>query len=689
MKRYIFLLLAVCFSLTIYAQVDRSKAPKAGLAPRVNIGEYQSFTLNNGLKVLVVENHKIPKVTFSLNLVHDPLVEKEKAGYTSVAGELWGKATEKRNAKQLSEDVDFIGANLSTSSENITVSGLSKYTDQLMELFSDVLLHPSFPQEEFDKIILQTQTALKTNETDPQSILDNIRTTTVFGPNHPYGDVVTPTTIGNIKLADCSTYYNDFVHPNHAILVIVGDITLKEAKSMTEKYLSNWKAGEIPTFKYEAPQQPRGREVIFSNKDAAPQASIQVTYPIDFKKDAPDQIAAHVMNQILGGGGFQAKLFKNLREDKGYTYGAYSQLRSDVLDGAGDFEAYGEVKTNIVDSALMEVFKEMKNTATGNYSQEDLNQVKKTMAGSFSRSLESPTTIANFAYSIERYGLPKDYYTNYLSNLEKITKADVDAAARKYIHPENAYVFVVTDRSQKEKLALLDSDGVIVELDHYGKPVKAAPAVSADVTPEKIIDAYIQALGGMDKIQNLKDMTVVSEMNIQGMTLTTTSKYLTDQAQPMFMLEMAMNGNLMQKIIFDGSKAQISGPNGNQTLEGEQIAEFKEQAYPILEAKYAELGIKPTLEGIEKVNDRDAYKLKVSLGNAVTYSFYDVENGLKLKSTGTQNGVTQEVTFEDYRPVTNGPLQPYLSKTSMQGVPVEIKVKDVQVNTGLKTEDFK
>lgn len=690
MKRYIFLIWAVCISLAIHAQVDRSKAPKAGPAPHVNIGEYQSFILDNGLKVLVVENHKIPKVTFSLDLVRDPFVEGEKTGYSSIAGELWGKATEKRNAKQLGEEVDFIGARLYTSGSSVSVSGLSKFTDQLMDLFSDVVLHPSFPQEEFDKIILQTQTALKTNETDPQAILRNIGNTTMFGPSHPYGDIMTAETVANITLDDCRNYYSQYVHPNHAILVIVGDITTKEAKKLTEKYFGKWKAGKTPEYRYQAPSQPQGRQVIFSNKDAAPQASIQVSYPVNFKKGASDAIAVSVMNQILGGGGFQAKLFKNLREDKGYTYGAYSTVSSDILDGSGKFEAYSEVKAAIVDSALIEVFREMENMVNGNFSQEDVDRVKKTMAGSFSRSLESPETIASFAYSIERYGLPKDYYTNYLTNLSKVTKEDIVTAARKYIRPENAYIFVVGDRGEKAKLAGLDSDGNVTELDYKGQPVQASAQMPVNVTPEEIIAAYLKALGGAEKVRAIKDMTVESEMGIQGMNITIENKYLSDPARPMFRMEMSMNGNTMQKIVFDGEKAFISGPGGTtQTLEGEMAAQIKEQAYPVLETEYARLGITPTLEGIEKVDGRDAYKLKVSLGNAVTYSFYDVENGLKVKSVGTENGMTQEVVFADYRPTAYGILQPYVSKTTMQGMPIEIKVKDIRINTGLKAGDFK
>lgn len=689
MKKYYLLLLALCLTTIAFAQIDRSKAPASGPAPKVSIGEYESFTLKNGLKVLVVENNKIPQLNISLNIVRDPLLEGEKSSYTQIAGELWGKATEKRNAKQLSEETDFIGAHLRTSSTYVGVSGLSKFKNQLMEILSDVALHPSFPQEEFDKIILQTKSGLHTSQSDPASIMNNIKSVTLFGSQHPYGDVITETTVDNITVDDCKNYYRTYVHPNNAILVIVGDITLPEAKTLAEKYLGKWKTGKTPKHEYAVPAQPQGRKVVFSNKDAAPQASIQVTYPIDYHIGMPDQLALNIANQILGGGDFQAKLLKNLREDKGYTYGSYSSVSPDPLAGSGIFNAYAEVKTNTADSAVTEILKEMQNMVNAEFSDEDIQRVKKTWAGQFSRSLEDPATIAQFAYAIERYKLPKDYYSTFLQRLENVSRDEIIAAARKYFHPENAYILVVTDRSMKPQLTRLATDGKVTELDHYGQPVAESAKVATDVTPEKIIRDYLKAIGGMEKLKSIRDMTVKSTMNMQGMTIENSYKYLIIPGKPMFMLEVSLAGNVMQKMVFDGEKATIAAGGATQTIEGEKAAQMKEQAYPILELEFENLGITPTLEGIEKVNGRDAYKLKIVMGDAITYSFYDVENGLKVKSVGTQGGVTQEVTFEDYQPTPFGLVHPYLSKTSMQGMPIEIKVSDIQINTGLQADDLK
>lgn len=687
MKKYILLLVSVYLTLNVFGQVDRSKAPEAGPAPKVQIGESQSFTLKNGLKVLVVENHKLPRLNFTLNLINDPILEGDKSGYTEIAGDLWGKSTQNRNAKKLAEEVDFIGAKLRTDSHKVSIEGLSKFKEDMLDIFADVVLNPAFQKEEFDKIILQSQTALKLDETEPKSILSNISLTTMFGHEHPYGDIITPKTVDNISLEDCVNYYKTYVHPNHSILVIVGDITLKDAKKLIQKYMGKWKAASIPTYQYKRPEAPKGRQVVFSNKDAAPQASIQVSYPIDFKRGQSDEIAVTVMNQVLGGGGFQGKLIKNLRESKGYTYGAFSSIRTDILDGAGTFSASAEVKTNIVDSALMEILFEMDNMVKGRFSREDIERIKKTMAGSFSRSMESPSTIANFAFSMEKYKLPKDYFTNYLENLSKVTREDAVAAAQKYIHPENAYIFVVTDRGQKEKLAKLSSNGQVIELDHLGEPLKAA-AIPAGVTSTTVLDKYINAIGGKEKINGIKDLSITSEMNVQGMTLTIIARHILSAGKPMFSTSTYMGSNLIQKISYDGEKAITKSPAGEQVLEGKDAESLKEQAYPIMEAVYGQMGITPTLEGIETINGKNAYKIKFAQGDDITYSFYDAESGLKVKSSSTQKEMTQEMFYEDYQAIANGLLFPFLSKTNMRGINVEMKTTKIEVNTGIKAGDL-
>jgi len=298
LNKFIMILAAVMLVGSVNAQVDRTKAPAAGPAPKIQLGDYDSFTLKNGMKVLVVENHKLPKVSFSLSLNNDPVLELDKAGYVSIAGELLDKGTQKRNNQEIAEEIDFIGADLSTHAGGAYAGGLSRYKDQIMALMADVVLNPVFPQEEFDKSIKQTLSGLKADKTSPSSIARKVRNRVMYGENHPYGDVMTEATVKNITLEDCKAYYNAYFKPNVAIMAIVGDITTKEAKKMVKKYFGKWEMGEVPTHKYEMPAKIEGKRVVLSHKDASPQSTVQVVYPIELNKGNADVIPVSVMNAM-------------------------------------------------------------------------------------------------------------------------------------------------------------------------------------------------------------------------------------------------------------------------------------------------------------------------------------------------------------------------------------------------------
>ena len=398
------------------AQIDRSKAPEPGPAPTVQFGNFEKFTMDNGLRVILVEDHDRPVVNFNITFVVDPFVEGDKAGESSFFGDLWGRGTVNRTAEQLNKEVDFLGATFRTSSRSIGFMTLTKYTDKMMEILSDVLYNPTFPEEELDKIKDQALGGLKMSRTSPGSILDNILTATVYPDGHAYSDIMTEATVDAITTDDCREYYENYIIPNSAILVIVGDMNIKEARSICNKYLSKWEKGEILTHEDPAVNRPEGIEVVFSPKDGAVQSTIEMMAPITLVPGSEDLMALSIANAIYGGGGFDAKLFRNLRETHGYTYGVYSNINDDEISGS--FYAGGDVNGNATDSSFVQMRYELQNMMDGDYTEDDLEKFKTMYAGSFSRSLESSGNIANYAYMIERYNLPEDYYATYLQRLE-------------------------------------------------------------------------------------------------------------------------------------------------------------------------------------------------------------------------------------------------------------------------------
>jgi zinc protease len=271
--------------------------------------------------------------------------------------------------------------------------------------------------------------------------------------------------VKNITLDKCNEFYRNYFKPNVGYLAIVGDITLAEAKPLIEKYFGSWKRGNVPVQEYIAPKAPSKLVVAIVDRPNAVQSTLMVTYPVDLKPNSVDAIKAQVTNAILGGGTF--RLYNNLREKHGWTYGAYSFLSKDKLTGR--FTASAEVRNPVTDSSLTQIIYEMNRLRSELVPDAELTKVKNYMTGNFGRIIENPSTVANFAISTARYHLPKDYYSNYLTNLSAVSSADVQAMAQKYINPENAYILVVgkaedvapklTQFTKGSKIQYYDIDG--------------------------------------------------------------------------------------------------------------------------------------------------------------------------------------------------------------------------------------
>lgn len=444
---------------SVFAQVDRSHYPEPAPAPTINIGDAETFVLPNGLKVFVVENHKLPRVTFSLKLDRDPILEGTKAGYTSLVGPLMMGGTSNLTKEQLDEAIDQIGASINVGSTSAVASSLTKHRETLLGLFADILFNPSFPQEELDKLKKQTISALAAQKDDPSSISMVVANAVLYGKDHPYGENATEETVNNIQVEDIASYYKNYFRPNIAYMAIVGDITKAEAETLMNKYFADWEKAQVPTHKWRKATLPLKNEVILVDRPASVQSVMDITYPVELQYNSPDRISATLLTYILGGGS-SSRLFMNLRESKGYTYGAYSSISPDRI--IGNFDAGASVRTEVTDSAAYQFFYELKNITQRTITNEEVAAAKAYLTGSFGRSLENPATIANFALNTEIYDLPKDYYKNYLKNLNAVTVETLNSIAPQYIKPANAYLIIIGNTA-----AFKDTIGQFGEVKNY------------------------------------------------------------------------------------------------------------------------------------------------------------------------------------------------------------------------------
>lgn len=692
-KLFLSLCAMALFAATQAQTLDRSIRPQPGPAPAINLKEPATFTLPNGLKVFVVENHKMPIVTYSIQLDIRPELQGDKVGVQDFTGELLTRGTINRTKDQFDNATDDIGASIGASGSSIYGVALSKFQGQLLDLMSDALMHPAFNQEQLDKVVKQTKSGLISSENDADNMLSNVSGVVNFGKNHPYGEVMTLQTIQNVSLNDCQHYYQTYFHPNVAYLAVVGDITPTEAKELVTKYFGNWQKADVPKSTYPKVSTPSQTSVDFVNRPGAVQSSIAITYPVDLQIGSPEVIKSSAMNQILGGGS-SGRLFQNLREKHGWTYGSYSSVSPD--DIIGSVEVYAKCRNIVTDSSITEMLKEMDSVRNYPVPQTTLNGVKNYLSGIFALRLESPQTIASYAINIDRFHMPKDYYKNYLKNVAAVTPADVQAMAQKYILPQNAHIVVVGNTSEVDKLKKFSAGEKINYYDAYGNSVE--PVENKVVNGKKIEDVlnmYINAIGGKTAIEGLKDLTEYGDIKMGGVVMmkltemvVSPDKYLQQVYQP--------SSGQAQKIIVNGEKGTMQMGNKKKDLPDEYLTTYKSEAdlQSILHPE--KFGISYSLVDMGDVNGTSTYIVsKVSNnGKDKALLYIDAQTGLMLKKTENELQGGQSVLsnrfYSNYQEVknSNGYKIPFnISIKSAQG-DQDIEIRSAKANSGIKESKF-
>jgi len=670
----------------------RKSSPAAGNAPKVQIGKAETFKLDNGLTVIVVENHKLPRVSYRIFVDKDPVLEKDAAGYLDMVGELLSKGTKTRTKPEIDQQVDFLGASLFSDANGVNGSCLSKHSDKLLEIMSDVLLNPVFPQEELDKSKKRAESGLASQKDDANAIAGNVASILRYGKDHPYGENMTEATLAKINLEQIKNHYNTYFKPNISYLVVTGDVTKAQAEKQAKQYFGNWGKGEVTTHKYGIPRAPAITQVNFVHKSGAVQSVINITYPVDLQPGTPDVIRSRVTNTLLGGY-FNSRLNNNLREGHGWTYGSGSALNPDKL--VGSFNASASVRNAVTDSSIIEALKEMRRLSEEKVGNDELQVVKNVMAGNFSRSLEEPGTVATFALNTARYKLPADYYERYLEVLQNVTAEEVQDMAKKYIRPDQAHILVVGNKNDvADRLKQFSADGKIYFYDAYGNPVKEAnPVLPAGLTAEQVIEDYLNAIGGRAKISEIKDMQSTSTMQFQGMSFGIKTF---QKGRNKYAVEMTMNGQPMNKQLYDGTQATQSSTGGQiETLEGEQLNNLKEQAVFCKEAAYKTGGYKYVLKGLEAVEGSNAYVIEVERPDGKkTTEYYDTKTSLKVREVSIGKGAddapsVQTVDIMDYKEVKGVKLPHGMKVSGALPVPFKVAVSEIKLNAGVDDAIFK
>lgn len=466
MKKIPFLFILLLLTALMQAQ-DRTQ-PKPGKPPVVNIKKPQTFTLANGLKVLIVEDHKLPRASFNLTIDTKPYPEKDIKGVDDLTSSLMGNGGGAISKDDFNEEVDFLGANIHFSSNGAYASTLSKYAGRVLELLSYGTLSPNFTQEELDKEKAKMLEGLKSQEKSTPAIASRVVNTLTFGKDHPAGEFTTPETIQKVTLEDVVKNYKEHFSPENAYLVIIGDIKFSETKTIVETLFSSWKKTNTAHAKYPEPKNVATTQINFVDVPNASQSEVSVVNTVHLKMNACDYFPAIMATYILGGD-YNSYLNMNLREKNAWTYGANTSIG--VSKYVDKLRSAASIRNTATDSAVVEFIKEIKRIRTEKVSEELLNDVKAGFIGRFIMKVEKPQTITRYALNIETDDLPKDFYETYIQKISAVTAKDILKAANKYFLIDNTRI-IIAGKGEEVIPGLEKLNIPISYFDKYGNPVE-------------------------------------------------------------------------------------------------------------------------------------------------------------------------------------------------------------------------
>ena len=456
------------FAVSALADIDRTKKPEPAPAPAASFPDYKTETLPNGLKVFIIEDDRKPTVTFRLVIRSGSIFDGGKNGTADFVADLLNRGTEKRDAATFALETDSIGVGIESEagpdSISVSAAGLTKYTGRILDLFSDAVFNASFPAEQFAKLQRQALSALEEEKQQPAKLAGKLTGKVLYG-DHPYGAYLTPAAVQAITRDDLVAFHKEHFCPNNATLAIVGDVKAADILAEVKRVFGDWKKGDPRMMKMAAPPAMRGVTIHLLDRPGSVQSNIVIVQPGPARAN-PDTPELNVLNATIGGG-FSGRLFQNLREKHGWTYGAYSAFSMNKFGGG--FQASAETRNEVTAPAIVETLKEISRLSDEPVPDAELTLQRQYNVGNYLLSLESSARTAQRVQDIDLYGLPADFYKTYARRMSETTPEKVQALAKKYLSTTDLAIVVVGEA--KDVQPALEKIGKVIVYDQDLKPV--------------------------------------------------------------------------------------------------------------------------------------------------------------------------------------------------------------------------
>jgi predicted Zn-dependent peptidase len=697
MNRIILMLSGLLLTATLFAQnkIDRSKAPKPGPAPEITIKDPVIYNLPNGITIIVVENHKLPRVTATLSIDRGPVLEGSKAGVIEIMGQMLGEGTTKTPKDKFDETIDQMGANVNLFFSGGSVSALDRYFEKAFMLMAEAIQNPAFPEASFNKIKTQKLTGLKSNEKSAGAISARVVGALAYGKNTAMGEFETEETIKALTLDDIKNAYKANITPSRSYLTFVGDITPENAKAIVMKAFENWKGVKLRIPEISNAANVSSTEINFVDLPTAVQGEISVTNLVNNPMSNPDYHALKIANQILGGGA-ESKLFMNLREKHGFTYGSYSRTGSGRFQS--QFSGNAQVRSEKADSAVAEILSEIKNMQDGKITEEELKNAKAKYNGSFALGMEDPERTASYASDILINNLPKDYYITFLQKINAVTIQDVQRVSKKYFSKDNSRIVIVGNAAKiVPNLSRLGYP--IKKFDKYANPIvekakevdiKETAKTTESISAAIIVDSYLKAIGGKEEIKKINTLKASFTSELMGQKFDGTDNRMAPNKRSLVLMMGSMT--VMQQS-FDGTAGYQAQMGQKKIMDDKEIKENQDDKGIIPQLFYVSNDYQLSYLGTGNAGGEDCYKLKVTKPSGkVTVEYYSIKSGLLLMEEGTIDAGGSEMTslveYSNYQKVGNL-LFPYSVKQTAGEQEFPMIVSEIKINEGVTETDFK
>lgn len=665
---------------TVIAQpIDIRKRPDPLPVKEFAFPAYTQKVLKNGLKVYIIEDHEQPTVNMELQIAGGNLADGNKSGVAQLVADLLTKGTTKRSALQIAEKLDGVAASVSASSTvgafSVKGDALKKHLPLMLEVFADVTLNPSFPQEEFDKAIPQIMAGIKNEKSNSNAVAAAMSRKIAYGYNHVYARERSEESLKALSVNDLKQYHTTYFKPGSSVLAIVGDVKPSEILPMIEKAFANWKGGKSPAVDV-PPPSPMSHGIYFIERPGAVQSTIMtVNTTVPYKH--PDYEALR-MNSSMLGGSFGGRLFKTLRETYSYTYtpGAFMSAAKHM----NRFACIADVRNSVTDSALDVTLRELKRLSSEAVPNDELTNMKRFIVGQYLLSYESAETVASQLLYADYTETSIDEVKKTPQRLMALTSAQLQNVAKKYLLPEQTSIVVV---GSKEVLPKLQRFGKVYEYDLDLQSAEAAKnKISAvSMTADEILAKHKQAVGG-DKLSTVTSIVIKGTANISmggGTSMQSMQGSFTEKKKsPNKRYSLLDLGRMKQEMWMDGNKGWIANPGqGPEEMDADKFVEESADAALFKTAMLKEMGY--TLKVIGKKEGDIIVEALAKGGKNPEKIFFDEKTMLvrKIEIIQEAPGMGQmmlTVKNSDYQSV-DGIMMPKSVETESPGFTIKLSLQ--------------